>query len=311
MGKDVKWYDYFKDNHRYADIINGIGCKGQQIVLHENLVELDTRSRGRARDLICKVALGMNFAIVGIENQDEVDYEFPVRMMEYDATRYRQQVSKISKVVRKKQEELNAGEYMYGFKKESRLYPVVTFILYAGVEPWDGPLCLHDIIDFTDIPDSLRDLVQDYRIKVIDIRRLEDTSIFKTDVRQVFDFIRCAEDWDALYNLVSGDEYYQKMDEEAYEVVAKYANINDEVVKVDEYKREDGRINMCKGIYDLMENSKAEGREEGREEGRGLGAEQERRNIILNMLNMNKPIEEICAIVGCDAEYVEKIKRSE
>ena len=47
--------------------------------------------------------------------------------------------------------------------------------------------------------------------------------MFQTDVRQVFDFIRYAEDWDALYVLVNGNPYFQNMDEDAYEVIAKYA----------------------------------------------------------------------------------------
>ena len=28
MGKDVKWSEFFEDNRRYADIINGVICKG-------------------------------------------------------------------------------------------------------------------------------------------------------------------------------------------------------------------------------------------------------------------------------------------
>ena len=134
MEKDVEWYDFFKDNRRYADIINGIGCNGQQVVSQNDITELDTKSKKKARDLISKVAMGVNFAIIGIENQDEVDYEFPVRMMEYDAVRYRRQVSAISKNVRKRTEKLNAGEYMYGFEKESRLYPLVTFILRISIK---------------------------------------------------------------------------------------------------------------------------------------------------------------------------------
>ena len=41
------------------------------------------------------VTFRINFAIVGIENQDEIDYEFPVRIMEYDVARYRRQISDI------------------------------------------------------------------------------------------------------------------------------------------------------------------------------------------------------------------------
>ena len=62
-----------------------------------------------------------------------------------------------------------------------------------------------------------------------------------------------------------------------YEIISKYANINDGVVKMDNYRREDGGVNVCKGIRDLMEHSRTEGREEGREEGLHLGAELERK----------------------------------
>ena len=53
---------------------------------------------------------------------------------------------------------------------------------------------LQEMLDFTGIPESLRGMVQDHRINLIEIRKLTDTSMFKTDLRQVFDFIRCSHD---------------------------------------------------------------------------------------------------------------------
>ncbi len=32
MGKDAGWKVFLSDDERYADVINGIGCKGKQIV---------------------------------------------------------------------------------------------------------------------------------------------------------------------------------------------------------------------------------------------------------------------------------------
>ena len=57
---------------------------------------------------------------------------------------------------------------------------MVTFILYSGKEAWDGPKSLHEIIDFTDLPDELKEMVSDYRIHVIDIRKFNDTGVFRT-----------------------------------------------------------------------------------------------------------------------------------
>ena len=54
--------------------------------------------------------MGVDFAIIGIENQDEIDYELPVRIMEYDVTRYRQQIAAINKAVRESPKNLSPVE---------------------------------------------------------------------------------------------------------------------------------------------------------------------------------------------------------
>ena len=84
MEKDLRSNVFFSDNERYADIINGFGCEGDTFVKGEDLQELDTkmvygkvrRKGGRRtpplyRDLLRKASFGVNFAIVGIENQEE------------------------------------------------------------------------------------------------------------------------------------------------------------------------------------------------------------------------------------------------
>ena len=218
--KDMGWKVYFSDNERYADIINGIGCGGQQLVKETDLSEDDSQAGKKARDLFRRTALGMNFAIIGIENQETIDYSLPLRNMTYDVWKYERQAAVIRKEVRKNPAELSAGEYMYGFCKESKLHPVITFVLYSGKEAWDGSTSLHEMLDFTDIPESLREMTPDYKINVIEIRKLEHTEVFKTDVRQVFDFIRYSEDKVALQKLVESDAYYHSMEEDAYDVVA-------------------------------------------------------------------------------------------
>lgn len=298
------WSSFFEDNRRYADIINCMGCDGEQVVSHTDLSELDTRAGSKIRDLVRKTAFGVNFAIIGIENQDEVDYALPVRIMNYDAAHYKKQVTQIGKRLKEEKQKLKAGEFLYGFQKRSRLFPVVTFVLYAGLEPWDGPRSLHEIIDFSDIPERIKELTQDYKIKIIDIRRLDDTSKLKTDVRYVFDFIRCAEDWDALLKLVNENPYYQNMDSEAYDLISKYANLKESAIKLEEYRREDGGIDMCKGIRDLMENSKAEGKEEGIE----LGEDKMKNQIVKNMIKKGMSISEICELAECDEKFVEQVR---
>jgi len=131
-------------------------------------------------------------------------------------------------------------------------------------------------------------------------RHIENTAVFKTDVKQVFDFIRCSKDKNKLLELVENDVYYSQVDDDAYDVITKYANAK-ELVKKEEYKSEGGKNNMCKAIQDLMNDSREEGREEGRELGRELGREEgyelgikrERIRAIQKKLDKQKSLEQI------------------
>ena len=279
MRKDTGWKGFLSDDARYADVINGIGCKGEQVIKEEDLQEMDTQTgmfRGskfihrfsqlgkgnvKVRDCLRKVALGTNFAIIGIENQETMDYSIPLRNMSYDVDAYERQAKKIRKETRKKYNGLSAGEYLYGFKKDDKLLPAVTFILYSGSKAWEGPKTLHEILDFTDIPEGLKEMVADYQINLVEIRELEDTSVFKTDVKQVFDFIRCSNDENALKELVEADDYYKNMEEDAFDVAVQYTNAT-ELIEAKEYYEKDGEVDMCKALTDLIESGRQEGRQE-------------------------------------------------
>ncbi len=334
MKKDIAWKVFFSDDERYADLINGAGCRGEQIVQKEDLQELDTQTgiahdlviagekkhskpnrRLKNRDMLRKVAFGVNFAIIGIENQEEIDYALPVRNLIYDSGAYDKQMAEIRKKVRTDRRGLKPGEYLYGFRKDSRLHPVITFVIYYGEEDWDGATDLYGVLDFTGIPESLRGLVSNYRVNLIDVRKLTDTSVFRTDVRQVFDFIRYSKDAQALHKLVENDRYYQEMPEEAYDVVSYYTRTRELVQVKDDYRKE-GKMDMCKAITDLIQGGREEGIQIGMERGiergmeRGIaqGQEQKQTIIVRNMLKRNMPVEDICALAECTEEFVEKCR---
>lgn len=319
MEMDVCWKEYFRDEARYADVINGLGCAGQQLVKGEDLQEADTQTllgrwyrtlgkgeKVRIRDMLCKVAFGVNFAIVGIENQENIDYAMPLRCLVYDAGEYEKQASKIRRKL-KKQKGQNSGEYLYGFGKDSRLYPVITFVLYGGKEKWDGPKCLHEMLDWTGLPDTLKSFVADYPLNIVKIREFENTEVFKTDVKQVFDFIRCSGDRKKLAELVRNDERFRRMEEDAYEVVTKYVKANRLIKVKDKYKGKDGKVNMCQALEELIED----GRKEGKAEGKALGLAEGRKEIVLRMYEDGKlDVKSACMYLECTQEkfweYVEE-----
>lgn len=279
MEKDFYSNTFFSDNERYADIINAFGCDGEPFIKGKDLQELDTRTylgrqwggrqksrwkRNLYRDLLRKSPFGVNFAIIGIENQEEIDYALPLRIMCYDVGEYERQATQIRKHIRKHRKGLSPGEYLYGFRKASRLFPTITFVLYYGEKEWDGPKELHEILSFRDIPESLRKKISNYSVQIIDIRKLKDTDMLKTDVKQVFDFIRFSKDKKKLKELMEEDKNYAFLDEDAYEMVVNYVGEEEMFqFRMKNKYRKDGKVNMCQGLREWMEDERNEGREEG------------------------------------------------
>lgn len=294
---------YLSDNERYADLINGFEFDGEQVISADDLTDADTqvftpfpapairkgrkRKKIKYRDLIRKAAFGVNFMVIGIENQEEVHYLMPLRVMSYDAGEYERQASLIRKQVRKIKK-IKSGEFLSGFTRESRLHPCVTYVLYYG-DNWDGAKELHDILDFTNIPEPLKKLVNNYKIHLIEVKKLQDTSVFHTDLKQVFDFIRYSKDKTKLKTLVQSDSAYSQLDEDAYDMAALYTNTT-ELMELKAHHQKGDNVDMCQAIKEWLADERAEGVDEGIKLGLNKGIEA----LILDNIEENIPMERIC-----------------
>jgi len=121
---------------------------------------------------------------------------------------------------------------------------------------------LHGLLDFTDIPESLRRKVSNYQLHIIEVRRIQDTGVFQTDVKQVFDFIRFSKDKDKLKELVETDQAYSRLEEDACDMLAAYVEEEEDMFKRMDKHKKDGRVNMCRGLREWMEDERIEGKAE-------------------------------------------------
>jgi len=257
---------YFADNERYADLINGFIMQGRQVIKADDLSAQDSRysdskkkKGSRYRDLIRKAAFGASFVIIGMENQEEVHYLMPVRCMGYDVREYERQSSARRKQIRK-EKNVSKAEFLSGFRKGDKLHPCITMVLYYG-EDWDGAADLHGLLDLSEMPPELRTMVNNYQLHIFDVKKLENTEVFRTDLKQVFDFIKYSKDKHKLKELSQQDAAYMQLDEAAYDVVVAFTGA-EELLLVK--KKEDS--SMCQALKELLQDERAEGREEGREE---------------------------------------------
>ena len=134
---DAVLKEYWKQKEEFADFFNAYLFGGEEVLKAELLEERDTDSATvlevgeadvsvqAARDLLC-VAMrqgGVEYALLGLENQDYIHYALPLKVGGYDMYTYNQQYRK-RKAHYGRTGELSGDERMSGVRKG---------------EPWGDP----------------------------------------------------------------------------------------------------------------------------------------------------------------------------
>lgn len=280
--KDITEKNLEALNDVFADIVNVLLFKGEQVINEKDLEADTTKSMFKADGKIHEQERDVSkfwkngeirISILGIENQTAQDSDMPLRVISYDGASYKQQLID---------------------KKQKKRYPVATLVLYFGTEEkWSKAKHLYDCFE---VPEKLKPFVNDYKINVFNIAFLSPKSIemFKSDFKIIAEYFRAkrlnqkykgskeklkhANETLKMFSALTGDDSFEKVYNEG--------NFNK------------GGITMC----DVVERIRNDGRTEGRTE------EQER--IIMNLIESNAgTIEQIAAWVKLPVKEVQKIAR--
>lgn len=324
--KDIETTVFFDDDRRYADLLNGYIFDGKQVVTEKQLYSQDTREIGKSqkdswsvqkrkniqrfRDGVKRVAFGTSFTILALEHQDKIHRGMPVRVMVEDALSYDRQMKKIQKQNRENGV-LTTNDYISSLTDTDVLTPVVTIMIYYGERPWDKAKDIYDILDHRKLPEKMKAFINHYPIHVLDVRRFTKEEYFKTDVREVFGFIRRSLDKEAVKQyLKEREEQFKNIDEDAYDLIAAMTNTKQLQMVKDKYRSEEGGINMCKGLLDWVEESKSEGRLEGEKQGMAQGKAAGELNILklITAMQLDGRISDITRL-SSEPEFLEGMKK--
>lgn len=313
--KNVVSIDYFKDKARLADFLNGYVFKGCEIVHPEDIHENDSvltriwkeggiiRSNVNIVDVMKKVVGEYRVFFITLQNQTDIHYAMPVRVMNQEATNYYNQWKEIQKNHRNTKDLDNSIEYLSGFSREDRLIPVLSVVIYFGSSPWDGPRTLKEIMDFTDCPEDLQRMIADYPINLFEVRRYPDLEYFQTDLREVFGFLQNTEDKEQLKEYVrEHEDAFSDMAEEAFDLLSVMSHTRELELIKEKQKNPGGGYNMCKAIYDMVQDGVQEGQEIGQKFG------QNRINLLNQRLLRDKRLEDLERSVSDEAFQMELLQ---
>ena len=289
MGKnDVALSSYFSDPQIFADLFNAWMYGGKQVIDPGSLMTEDSvqprpeyaRPYKHVRDVVKMYQKdGVQLVLLGIENQEQIDYSAPVRIMQFDGADYQNQVRRTEEENRKR---LGLKTGLPAFFREDRIVPVITLILYFGEEEWDRPVRLHDMLAFPKGDTRIKMLVPDYPIHVISVRRNGsagiDISLLHTELRQVFGFLQLQEDKEGLKRYVEENRpVFSRLSSNAALFLAASAH---ETRLLKGLNREEEHYDMCRALDEWYADGVSEGEKIGEKRGEERGKKIGERNGI-------------------------------
>ena len=292
--KDITEKNLEALNDVFADIVNVLLFKGEQVINEKDLEADTTKSMFKADGKIHEQERDVSkfwkngeirISILGIENQTAQDSDMPLRVISYDGASYKQQLLDTN---------------------QKKRYPVATLVLYFGTdEKWSKAKNLYDCFE---VPEKLKPFVNDYKINVFNIAFLspKTISMFKSDFKIIAEYFRAKR----LNQKYKGSKEKLKHANETLKMFSALTGDNsfEKVYNEDNFKK--GGITMCDVVKRIRDDGITEGRTKGILEGRIEGRTEEQERIIMNLIESNAgTIEQIAAWVKLPVKEVQKIAR--
>ena len=278
---DTEGKQYLSNPVFFADAFNYLLYDGEQVIKPEELQELDTTELTvpygnnarvpvqKYRDLLKMWNAMMDdnaiYVILGAELQDKVHYGMPVKDGLYDMLGYSKQIAEIKRSYKQDNTteegeitvdngvlkiKLTSEEFLSGLRKDDKLIPIITAVVYFGEEPWDGPRSLYEMLNIPN--EEMKRFIPNYWINLISPADMDDADFekFHTHLGLAMKVIKHQSE-DADQVIMATD--HEKIDPETAVFLNRAVNLQLE------YEDEPGGVDMCKSMENRMQREKITG----------------------------------------------------
>ena len=229
-----------RDGECFADLCNALYFHGRQVIKPEDLISQENdvstligkeplpMETKRYRDIVRKASINGDYMIIGVEHQSSLDKNMIIRILNYDAQLYINQVE--------------SG-------KEVR--PVGSFVFYTGDKEWTYPKSLKESLK---IPPEMEKYINDWKLPVLELKKMDPQILKSKRLKEVVEISQ---------SMLEGD--YEKLrtnrmiSVENYKIAAILTHTD---IKEEDLPEGD-EINMCKAMDQLFQRFENQGIEKG------------------------------------------------
>ena len=183
----------------------------------------------RYRDIVRKASINGDYMIIGVEHQSTLNKNMIIRILNYDAQLYINQVE--------------SG-------KEVR--PVGSFVFYTGDKEWTYPKSLKESLK---VSPEMEDYINDWKLPVLELQKMDPQILKSKRLKEVVEISQ---------SMLEGD--YEKLrtnrmiSVENYKIAAILTHTD---IKEEDLPEGD-EINMCKAMDQLFQRFENQGIEKGK-----------------------------------------------
>ena len=169
--------------------------------------------------------------IIGVEHQSSLGKNMIIRILNYDAQLYINQV-----------------------ERGKEVYPVGTFVFYTRDKEWSYPKSLKESLK---IPPEMKDYINDWKLPVLELQKIDSGMLKNQRLKEVVEISQ---------SMFKGD--YEKLrtnrmiSVESFKMAAIFTHTD---IKEEDLPEGD-EINMCKAMDQLFQRFENQGIEKGRQE---------------------------------------------
>ena len=169
--------------------------------------------------------------IIGVEHQSSLDKNMIIRILNYDAQLYINQV-----------------------ERGKEVYPVGTFVFYTGDKEWTYPKSLKESLK---VPPEMEDYINDWKLPVLELQNMDPQILKSKRLKEVVEIRQ---------SMLEGD--YEKLrtnrmiSVENYKIAAILTHTD---IKEEDLPEGD-EINMCEAMDRLIQRFENQGIEKGKRE---------------------------------------------
>jgi predicted transposase/invertase (TIGR01784 family) len=208
----------------------------------------------RYRDIVRKASINGDYMIIGVEHQSTLDKNMIIRILNYDAQLYINQVE--------------SG-------KEVR--PVGSFVFYMGDKEWTYPKSLKESLK---VSPEMEDYINDWKLPVLELQKMDPQILKSKRLKEVVEISQI---------MLKGD--YEKLRTNRMISVENYkmaAILTHTDIKEEDLPEGD-EINMCKAMDQLFQRFE----NQGIEKGEAIGIEKTlKEQLKVKLGTISSPLEE-------------------